>query len=105
VLIRKLDGVKTKDGKPVPAAIQITTPLGTSLRSGVHVQIDSKEPRTGLFEVCLPAGCMVREAMSEEFLSSLKAGNVAKMSFAVLRQGELKVDISLKGFTKAFSTL
>ena len=38
VHIRKLDGVKTQDGKTIPAAIQITTPLGTVLRAGVKVQ-------------------------------------------------------------------
>jgi len=103
--VRKLDGVKTKDGKPVPGAIQITTPLGTILRPGVQVKIDANEPRTGLFEICVPAGCVVRDAMSEEFLANLKAGKVAKVTFGVLRQGEVNVDISLKGFTKAFGSL
>lgn len=103
--VRKLDGVKTKDGKPVPGAIQITTPLGTLLRGGVQLQIDASEPRTALFEVCVPAGCIVREAMSDDLLASLKGGKAAKVSFSVLQQGALNVDISLKGFTKAFGAL
>jgi len=105
VRIRKLDGVKTQDGKAVPGAIQISTPLGTILRAGVQVKIDSGEPRTGAFEFCIPSGCVVRDAMSEPFLANLKAGNAAKMSFAMLQQGEVSVDISLKGFTKAFNAL
>ena len=105
VHIRKLDGVKTQDGKTVPAAIQITTPLGTILRAGVKVQVDAGEPRTGVFEVCIPSGCILRDPMSEEFLASLKAGNVATMSFNVLQQGTLSVSISLKGLTKAFGKL
>ncbi|MHA1108030.1 MAG: invasion associated locus B family protein [Alphaproteobacteria bacterium] len=105
VRIRKLEGVTTQDGKTFPAAIQITTPLGTILRAGVAVKIDSGEPRTGAFEVCLPSGCIIRDPMSEEFLANLKAGQAANMAFSLLQVGELSVSISLKGFTKAFKAL
>ena len=47
----------------------------------------------------------IRDPMSEEFLANLKAGNVAKMTFSALRLGTLNVNISLKGFTKAFKKL
>ncbi len=105
VQIQKLKGIKTKDGKPVPAAIQITTPLGTLLRRGVSVKVDKGQPRTGLFEVCLPNGCILRDPVSAEFLGQLKAGSAAKMTFAALRRGEITVSISLKGFTKAYNKL
>jgi len=105
VHIGKLDEVKTKDGKNVPAAIRITTPLGTILRQGLKVQIDSGEPQTAMFEVCLPSGCIVSDAISDEYLVRLKAGNAAKMTFNVLQQGSLDVTISLKGFTKAYKAL
>ncbi len=105
VHIRKLEGVKAPDGKTFPGAIQITTPLGTILRAGVKVQVDSGEPRTGAFEVCIPNGCILRDPMTEEFLASLKAGRAATMSFNVLQQGALSVSISLRGFTKAFGKL
>lgn len=105
VRVRKLDGVQTQDGKTVPAAIRILTPLGTLLQAGVRVEVDGTEPRTGLFEVCLPRGCVVEDPMSGEFLGRLKAGAVAKMTFGLIQQGELSVDISLNGFTKAFDSL
>ena len=105
VHIRRLDGVKAPDGKTFPAAIQITTPLGTILRAGVKVQVDAGEPRTGVFEVCIPNGCILRDPMTEEFLASLKAGKAVAMTFNVLQQGTLSVSISLKGFTKAFGKL
>jgi invasion protein IalB len=103
--IRKLEGAKTKDGTVIPAAIQITTPLGSILRAGVRMQIDATEPRTGQFEVCVPSGCVVRDAMSEEFLKQLKSGNAATLTFGLLQQGEVVATISLKGFTKAFKAL
>ncbi len=105
VRIRKLDGVKTQDGKTLPAAIQITTPLGTILRTGVTVRVDAGEPRTGAFEVCGPDGCILRDPMSEEFLANLKAGKAANMTFNLLQLGAVNVSISLKGFTKAFKAL
>jgi invasion protein IalB len=105
VYIGKLDGVKADNGKNIPAAIRITTPLGTILRQGLKVQIDGGEKQNAFFEVCIPSGCMVSDAISEEYLARLKAGNVAKMSFNVLQQGALEVNISLKGFTKAFKAL
>ncbi len=105
VRIRKLTDKKTEDGKPIPAAIQITTPLGSLLRAGVRVQIDSSEPTVGAFEVCVPSGCVVRDAMSEEFLGRLRAGTKAKMTFGLLQRGEISADVSLKGFTKAFAAL
>ena len=105
VNIGKLTDAKTKDGKIIPAAIRITTPLGSILRAGVKIQIDNNEPQTGAFEVCLPSGCIVSDAISEEYLGRLKSGSTAKMTFNVLQQGEVSVNISLKGFTKAFKAL
>lgn len=106
VRVRKLDGVTTQDGQNVPAAIRVLTPLGTLIQPGLTVQVDAAEPRTGVFEVCLPQGCIVEDPMSEEFLGRLKAGAVAKMTFGIVQQQEpINVELSLNGFTKAFSAL
>lgn len=105
VRVRKLDGVETDDGQVVPAAIRIMTPLGSILPAGVSVSVDGSEPRTGLFEICLPQGCIVEDPMSEEFLGRLKSGVTARMTFGVIQQGEVNVDISLNGFTAAFAAL
>lgn len=105
VRIRKLEDTKTADGKPIPAMIQITTPLGTILGKGVKLKVDDKAERTGGFEICLPVGCVVREIMSTEMLNELKAGNSAVMVFESLQRGPITVTISLSGFTKAFGAL
>jgi invasion protein IalB len=105
VHVRKLEDVTSQDGKKFPAAIQITAPLGTILRTGVKIVIDGGEPRTGLFEVCIPRGCIIRDPMSEEFLDALTDGKTANMAFNILGQGPVTLDISLKGFKKAFRKL
>jgi invasion protein IalB len=105
VHVRQLDGVTSQDGKNFPAAIQITAPLGTLLRVGVKIKIDEGESRTGMFEVCIPRGCIIRDPMPEEFLDEFRDGKTAKMAFNVLGQGAVTVNISLKGFKKAFKKL
>ncbi|HUF86419.1 MAG TPA: invasion associated locus B family protein [Thermohalobaculum sp.] len=105
VRIRKLDGVTTQDGETVPAAIRILTPLGSVLQAGVTVQVDATEPRTGIYKVCVPQGCIVEDPMSAEFLGRLRAGAVANMKFGIIQQGEISVAVSLNGFTKAFNSL
>lgn len=105
VLITKLDDVTAQDGRNVPAAIRILTPLGSILRAGVKVQVDASEPLTGGYEVCIPRGCVVEDPMSDELLGQFRAGSVAKMTFGIMQQGEVTVDISLNGFTKAFGSL
>jgi invasion protein IalB len=105
IRIRKLTDAKTKDGKPIPAAIQIITPLATILRAGVRLTIDASEPRAAPYEVCVPTGCVVRDVMSEDFLNALKSGNSASVTYTMLQRGDIVSSVSLKGFTKAFGAL
>lgn len=106
VRVRKLEGVTTQDGRQLPAVIRILTPLGSLLRSGVTVKIDSSEAVTGAYEVCLPRGCIVEDPMAPEFLARFKGGAVANMSFGVVQQEQkISIDVSLQGFTAAFNSL
>lgn len=105
VRIRKLDGVTAENGENVPGAIQIAAPLGVLLRAGVRVQVDGGKVRAAPFEICIAGGCVVRDVMSEEFLGQMKSGSTAKMTIVSPQAGEVSVNISLRGFTKAFGSL
>lgn len=105
VLIEKLSGQKTDDGKSIPAAIQITTPLGTLLRAGVAMKIDNKEPRGAPYDVCFRSGCLVRQPIGEDFLAEMKAGKKAVVRLVEFPDREVTAEISLSGFTKAFGAL
>lgn len=105
IRIRKLDDVRTQEGQTVPAAIQIATPLGVLLRAGVRVQVDGGQVRTGLYEICLPQACIVRDLVPDEFLNAMRRGNIAKMTIVSPAQGEVSIDVSLRGFTAAFDAL
>lgn len=105
VTIRALDGVTADNGQPVPAAIDIVTPLGVALRAGVRVRVDGGEERGAPFEVCIQSGCLVRSPMSEDFLNEMKRGSNAAVTVVSTQQGEVTVNISLNGFTKSFNTI
>jgi len=105
IRIRKLEGAQTPDGKTLPAAITIVTPLGVLLRAGMAIKIDEKEPRGAPFGLCLRSGCIVQQPMDEDFLGEMKAGKMAVVQVVAAPNQEIKVDISLKGFTKAFKAL
>lgn len=105
VRVRKLEGVTGREGEPVPAAIQILTPLGVNLKAGVRVKVDGNEVRGAAYEICAQAGCVVREPMSADFLAEMRAGRTAQMTIVAAPSREITVDISLSGFTRAFSEI
>ncbi|MEM7176059.1 MAG: invasion associated locus B family protein [Pseudomonadota bacterium] len=96
---------KAQDGTAIPATAEIMAPLGVLLPAGIRVQIDSGKVRGTGFQVCIQVGCLAQDAVSGEFLGDLKAGSTAKMMLVLPGQGEVSVNISLSGFTKAFGTL
>ena len=102
--ISKVDA-KTESGENVPATAEIIAPLGVVLPAGVRVQIDGGQVRATGFQICLSNGCLAQDVMSEKFIADMKKGNTAKMLLVLPQQGEVSVNISLSGFTKAFNSL
>ncbi|MEM9148035.1 MAG: invasion associated locus B family protein [Pseudomonadota bacterium] len=105
VTVRALSGVKADNGQEVPAAIDVVAPLGVALRAGLRVKIDGGQDRAAPFDICIESGCLVRSPVGAEFLTALKAGNSASMTVMAPQQGEVAINISLRGFTKAFNSL
>lgn len=104
VRITKVDA-KTDKGEAIPASVEIVAPLGVILPAGLRVQIDGGKVRATGFQICLANGCLAQDVMNQPFIDDLKRGSAAKMTVVVPGQGEVGVDISLSGFTKAFGSL
>ncbi|MEM7238725.1 MAG: invasion associated locus B family protein [Pseudomonadota bacterium] len=102
--INKVDA-QAQDGTKIPASAEIIVPLGVILPAGLRVQIDTGKTRATGFQMCVQIGCLSQDVISEEFLADLKKGSTAKMTLVLPRDGEVSVNISLSGFTKAFNTL
>jgi invasion protein IalB len=102
VLIERLAGV-TAEGKSVPAAITVHTPLGVLIPYGVRVKIDQGDVHPVPLMRCLADSCMARAPMQEKDIQMFKKGTSAKFGFFLT--DEVLVDVSLNGFTAAFDSL
>lgn len=93
------------DGVKVAAVADIITPLGVLLEFGLRLKIDDGEERGAPFRICQQHGCLVREPLSTEVIANLKRGNNAAVTVAAEGAGPIDINISLRGFTKAFDSL
>lgn len=75
-------------------------PLGMALPPGVGLQIDGEELGRVPVERCEPSGCRVEILLNEESLARFKGGNRAQILFQDSRRQQIKVSLSLIGFTK-----
>jgi invasion protein IalB len=102
VTVQRLAGVSA-EGKQVPAAITVNTPLGVLIPYGVRVRVDEGNIAQVPLLRCMPDNCAARAPMADEAIAELKRGAAA--TFAIFLQEEVLVEISLNGFTAAYDAL
>jgi len=105
-VVRKIDDEDAEiNGVKVDAIADIITPLGVLLEFGLRLKIDDGEERGAPFRICQQHGCLVREPLSGDVISALKKGNKATVVVAAEGAGPVQIEISLRGFTKAYGSL
>jgi invasion protein IalB len=102
VTIQRLAGV-TAEGRNVPAAITVNTPLGVLIPYAVRVRVDDGNVAPVPLLRCLPDNCAARAPLAEEAVADFKKGSTATFGFFL--QEEVLVEISLNGFTAAYDAL
>lgn len=105
MVIRKLKEPLEADGRTATAVLDIITPLGVVLTSGLSLRIDGGKAEAAPFQICTEQGCLVREPVDDGLIARLKAGGNAKVTVVAANQGDVSSTISLSGFTKAFNSL
>jgi len=80
----------------------IQVPLGVLLSGGGTVQVDQNPPQSVTFRACNRNGCYGRAVLSSEFLSQLRKGKQVTVVFKNLSEKEVKVPLSLDGFSDAY---
>ena len=103
VTIQRLEGAKADNGTPVPAAMTVQAPLGILLPYGVRLKIDADQVVPLPLSRCVPAGCISQAPMLDEAVNKMKKGSKAIYGFFLDK--EILVNVSLRGFTKAFNSL
>ena len=114
-LLKNTDGSGVAEVSLVPvrgnpeaaAAASVMTPLGTMLRPGLVLAVDTDDPLRFPFTVCSQQGCLSRFGVTDELLEKMKSGNsaVVEIVAAVSPDRPVFLDISLSGFTRAYEVL
>ena len=91
----------------LPAGATIITPLETLLTEAVTLSVDGGQARRYPFTFCTSQGCVSRIGLTEEDLTAFRAGNSIEVRIvpAAAPDQEVRVGVSLSGFTAAFDSL
>ncbi|MGR3436424.1 MAG: invasion associated locus B family protein [Shimia sp.] len=91
---------------PAIAGADVTTPLGTDLRSGIVITVDDGAARRFPFATCVQIGCIAQFGLTEGDIASMKRGAQAIMRILPVGQPQpVELPMSLSGFTAAYDSL
>lgn len=92
------------EGGQAKAGATVVVPLETALQKRLTIQIDGNKAKQYPFSFCNPLGCYARIGLTEEDIALYQRGAVAKVVITamVAPNDPVELDVSLKGFTKAF---
>jgi invasion protein IalB len=99
--------VRLPAGSEAVAGATVVTPLGTLLPAGLVMQVNDGEARQYPFTFCSQVGCFAQLALTQETISSLQRGRVARLTLAsVAAPSEpVELELSLMGFTAAYNSI
>ncbi len=94
------------DGQ-VAAGATVITPLETLLTEAVTLSVDGGSAKRYPFTFCTTQGCVSRIGLTAEDLDAFRGGAAAELRIvpAVAPDREVRVAVSLSGFTAAFASL
>ncbi|MGI9365997.1 MAG: invasion associated locus B family protein [Rhizobiaceae bacterium] len=102
VLAFAVPGSKRPDG--VNAVV--VAPFGLKLSEGLSVEVAGVSPVHVPFNTCLPSGCVANLRLNDDFNRAMRLGENATVVMTALDQNqEIRVNISLNGFTAATQRL
>ena len=80
-------------------------PLGSYITPGISVQIDATEPLDLGIEYCDKQGCYAGILLDQTILDLLKRGRQAVVTFQTRGRQEIRLPISLDGFSSGLAAL
>lgn len=80
-------------------------PLGTILSYGAEIRVDGNPPLKNQILYCTADGCFVHFDLDDKTLQAMKTGSKVVVTFVLTTPKKLNVELSLKGFGKAFDQL
>lgn len=98
-------GIKPTAAADSSAEATIVAPLGLKLAPGILLKIDEAEPINLPFDVCLPAGCIVRAQMDATQISAFSEAKSIGVDMTAPDGKILGVRLSPTGFADAWKRL
>ena len=77
-------------------------PLGVLLPFGLTWQIDGAKPVRVPYMLCDPTSCATQLVINEQYVNSLKRGSVLTLTAKNRQNEDLKIEITLAGFTATY---
>lgn len=94
---------------PKKYAVAILVPLGFVFPPGIPVDVDGSKKATAQYVICVPESpqspqviCIAQAQVTDEFIGSLKAGNMLKLQLTTGDNKQVPIEFSLVGFSKSF---
>ncbi len=91
--------VPSETRKPV---MMLHAPLGLYLPPGMSVAVGKGKPLTVPLQTCDNNGCYAGQPVSADLLKQFRNGEKLVLGFQNMNRQDIKVTVSLKGFTEAF---
>lgn len=114
-LVKDAEGVPMADitlvrlpaGQQAAAGATVIAPLEVLLTQQLTLGIDSAAAKRYPFRFCTQVGCVAQIGFTAAEIEAFRKGNVAKMVIvpAIAPDQQFLLEISLKGFTKAYESL
>jgi invasion protein IalB len=86
-------------------AFLIQLPLGLSIRTGVRLKVDDREPLAVDIQTCEAGGCYAGGPMTDGLVESLRGGKMMTLLFNDLQKKEIGIQIDLAGFSAVYDKI
>lgn len=83
----------------------LVMPFGLLLSEGIRMELGENELIRGSYRTCLPAGCVVELTLPDAVIAELQNGEEASLVMTANSGQQVRTNVSLKGFTAAYSRL
>jgi invasion protein IalB len=99
--------VRLPAGQQAAAGATVIAPLEVLLTQQLTLGVDSAAAKRYPFRFCTQVGCVAQIGFTGGEIEAFRKGNVAKMIIvpAIAPDQNVELNVSLKGFTKAFESL
>ncbi len=92
-----------KDARKGAYLVQL--PLGLSIRTGVRLKVDEREPISVDIQTCEASGCYAGGPLDEAILDGLRSGKILALLFNDLKKKEIGIQIDLAGFSAVYDKI